>query len=138
MFLKKRVGFIKLRINPGKANPSPPVGPSLGQKGLNIMNFCKLFNNSTININNSFLIPVVVDYYSDKSFDLIIKKPTINYFLNKISNFDLNNISFFNIYELIKFKMDDFNTFNFYSSFKIVLGVIKSMKIKYILNDYYK
>ena len=80
---KKIVGFIKLQIPAGKANPSPPVGPALGQRGLNIMEFCKAFNAATQNIEPGLPVPVVITAYADKSFTFIMKTPPATTLLKK-------------------------------------------------------
>ena len=80
---KKVVGFIKLQIAAGKANPSPPVGPALGQRGLNIMEFCKAFNAATQKMEPGMPIPVVITAYADKTFTFITKLPPVSYFLKQ-------------------------------------------------------
>lgn len=130
--MKKKLGFIKLKIVSGKANPSPPIGPSLGQKGINIMDFCKKFNNLTKDIDN-VLLSVKIFFFSDKSYIFFYKKPTISLLLkdilkiNKFSSNDKIYINYNDILFLTKYKISDFNTTNFYSAFKIILGSIKSV-----------
>ena len=80
---KKVVGYIKLQVKAGQANPSPPVGPALGQRGLNIMEFCKAFNAATQEMEKGMPIPVVITYYQDKSFTFAMKQPPVSYFLKK-------------------------------------------------------
>ena len=80
---KKVIGFIKLQIGAGKANPSPPVGPALGQRGLNIMEFCKAFNAKTQSMEPGLPIPVVITAYSDKSFTFVLKTPPASILLKK-------------------------------------------------------
>ena len=80
---KKVVGFIKLQIEAGKANPSPPVGPALGQRGLNIMEFCKAFNAATQKMAPGMPIPVVITAYADRSFTFITKLPPVSYFIKQ-------------------------------------------------------
>lgn len=80
---KKVIGFIKLQIGAGKANPSPPVGPALGQRGLNIMEFCKAFNAKTQSMEPGLPVPVVITAYSDKSFTFILKTPPASILLKK-------------------------------------------------------
>ncbi len=82
---KKVIGFIKLQIPAGKANPSPPVGPALGQRGLNIMEFCKAFNAKTQNMEPGLPTPVVITAYSDKSFTFILKTPPASVLLKKVA-----------------------------------------------------
>src|SRR5258705_13854198 len=80
---KKIVGMIKLQVPAGKANPSPPIGPALGQRGLNIMEFCKTFNAQTQNLEPGMPIPVVITAYGDRSFTFVTKTPPASYFLKK-------------------------------------------------------
>src|SRR5947209_16381721 len=85
---KKIVGFIKLQVPAGKANPSPPIGPALGQRGLNIMEFCKTFNAQTQGLEPGMPIPVVITAYADRSFTFITKTPPNSYFLLKAAGVD--------------------------------------------------
>src|SRR5205814_8563889 len=80
---RKIVGMIRLRVPGGKANPSPPIGPALGQRGLNIMEFCKTFNAQTQNLEPGMPIPVVITAYGDRSFTFVTKTPPASYFLKK-------------------------------------------------------
>src|ERR1700722_13337415 len=80
---KKIVGLIKLQVPAGKANPSPPIGPALGQRGLNIMEFCKAFNAATQNLEVGMPIPVVITAYGDRSFTFVTKTPPASYFLKQ-------------------------------------------------------
>lgn len=130
--MKKKIGLIKLRIISGKANPAPPIGPALGQKGLNIMEFCKKFNFLTKDIEN-VLLSVKVIFFSDKTYIFYYKKPNISFLIKnllKIDKFSPNEkkiINYKDILFLAKYKISDFNTTNFYSSVKIILGNIKSL-----------
>ncbi|MDP2121717.1 MAG: 50S ribosomal protein L11 [Hoeflea sp.] len=80
---KKVAGQLKLQVKAGSATPSPPIGPALGQRGINIMEFCKAFNASTQEMEKGMPIPVVITYYQDKSFTFMMKKPPVSYFLKK-------------------------------------------------------
>ena len=80
---KKVMGQLKLQVKAGSANPSPPIGPALGQRGINIMEFCKAFNAATQEMEKGMPIPVVITYYQDKSFTFIMKQPPVTYFLKK-------------------------------------------------------
>jgi large subunit ribosomal protein L11 len=80
---KKVAGQLKLQVKAGSANPSPPIGPALGQRGINIMEFCKSFNAATQEMEKGMPIPVVITYYQDKSFTFIMKQPPVSYFLKK-------------------------------------------------------
>src|SRR6266550_1607123 len=83
---KKVAGQLKLQVKAGSANPSPPIGPALGQRGVNIMEFCKAFNAATQEMEKGMPIPVVITYYQDKSFTFIMKQPPVSYFLKKAAN----------------------------------------------------
>src|SRR4030088_1855096 len=85
---KKVVGFIKLQVPAGKANPSPPIGPALGQRGLNIMEFYKAFNAQTQNIEPGIPMPVVITAYGDRSFTFVTKTPPNSYFLKKAAGIE--------------------------------------------------
>ena len=85
---KKIVGYIKLQVPAGKANPSPPIGPALGQRGLNIMEFCKAFNAQTQNLEPGMPIPVVITAYADRSFTFVTKTPPNSYFLMKAAGIE--------------------------------------------------
>ncbi len=80
---KKVVGYIKLQVPAGSANPSPPIGPALGQRGLNIMEFCKAFNAQTAQMEKGMPIPVVITAYADRSFTFLMKSPPVSYFLKQ-------------------------------------------------------
>ena len=80
---KKIEGYIKLQVPAGAANPSPPIGPALGQRGINIMEFCKSFNAQTQEMEKGSPVPVVITYYQDKSFTFVMKTPPVSYFLKK-------------------------------------------------------
>jgi large subunit ribosomal protein L11 len=80
---KKVAGQLKLQVKAGSANPSPPIGPALGQRGINIMEFCKSFNAATQEMEKGMPIPVVITYYQDKSFTYVMKQPPVSYFLKK-------------------------------------------------------
>ena len=85
---KKIVGFIKLQVPAGKANPSPPIGPALGQRGLNIMEFCKQFNAATQKVEPGLMLPVVITAFADKSFTFILKTPPASILLKKAAKLE--------------------------------------------------
>src|SRR5438105_11881878 len=85
---KKIIGIIKLQVPAGKANPSPPIGPALGQRGLNIMEFCKTFNAATQNLEPGMPIPVVITAFADRSFSFVTKSPPNSYFLKKAAGIE--------------------------------------------------
>lgn len=130
--MKKKIGLIKLKIFSGKANPSPPIGPALGQKGLNIMDFCKKFNSLTKDLEN-ILLSVKIFFFSDKTYIFFYKKPTVSFLIKnllKIDKFSIDKKIFINYKDILflaKYKISDFNTTNLYSSIKIILGNIKSL-----------
>ena len=135
--MKKIDGYLKLLIEAGKASPSPPVGPALGQKGVNIMEFCKAFNAQTSNSQD--LLPVVVTVYADKSFTFQIKTPTVSYLLKKAAGIEkgsshvprikVGSVNSDKITEIAKTKLEDLNTENLETAYKIVEGTAKSMGI---------
>ena len=90
---KKIVGFIKLQVPAGKANPSPPIGPALGQRGLNIMEFCKAFNAQTQGVEPGLPLPVVITAFADKSFTFIIKTPPATTLIKKAIKLDKGSLS---------------------------------------------
>ncbi len=133
---KKILGSIKLVIEAGKANPSPPVGPALGQRGVNIMDFCKAFNAATQNMSGSS-IPVIITVYEDKSFSFITKMPPASSLIRKEmgiekgsqnpGNLKLGTITKEQLRKVAEIKMPDFNTTDIEQAIKIVAGSAKSM-----------
>ncbi|MDR2010567.1 MAG: 50S ribosomal protein L11 [Bacteroidales bacterium] len=131
-------GFIKLQIKGGAANPSPPVGPALGSKGLNIMEFCKQFNGRTQELAGKVL-PVVITYYSDKSFDFIVKTPPVAVQLMEIANVKkgsaepnrakVGSITWDQVKTIAEGKMVDLNAFTLESAVSMVAGTARSMGI---------
>ncbi|GAA7310995.1 50S ribosomal protein L11 [Helicobacter pylori] len=138
---KKVVGEIKLQIPAGKANPSPPVGPALGQRGVNIMEFCKAFNERTKDM-GSFNIPVIITVYQDKSFTFITKKPPVTDLIKKASgvekgsNNPLKNkiakLTHKQVEEIAQLKMEDLNTSTMEAAKKIVMGSARSMGVEVV------
>jgi len=135
--MKKVSGYIKLLVEAGKANPSPPVGPALGQRGVNIMEFCKAFNAQTSKTEG--ILPAVVTVYADRSFSFIIKTPPTSYLLKKAAGVDkgsgqvprekAGNVSESKIEEIARTKMPDLNVDNIESAIKIIKGTARSMGI---------
>ncbi|WP_343126568.1 50S ribosomal protein L11 [Buchnera aphidicola] len=140
--LKKINTYIKLQILSGMANPSPPVGPALGQKGINIMEFCKQFNLKTSKIEKGIPTPVIITVYSDKSFSFIIKTPPASVLLKKIANIKKGSqkpkkitvatITKKNIYEIAQQKITDMTGSNLEKIANSIEGTAKSMGIKVI------
>ncbi len=136
---KKIQGFIKLQIPAGAANPSPPVGPALGQRGVNIMEFCKAFNERT-KANAGFKIPVVITVYTDKSFTFVTKQPPMSELIMKAagikkgSNNALKNkvakLSKEKVLEIVKQKIADLNTNDVDQAVKIVEGQCRSIGVE--------
>lgn len=134
---KKIEGYIKLQIPAGKANPAPPIGPALGQHGVNIMEFCKAFNAKTQNDDPDMKIPVVITVYADRSFTFETKTPPAADLLRKAAGIakgsgtpnkeKIGTISRAKIEEIAKTKMQDLNTTNLESAMKTIEGTAKSM-----------
>ena len=134
---KKIEGYIKLQIPAGKANPAPPIGPALGQHGVNIMEFCKAFNAKTQNDDPDMKVPVVITVYADRSFSFETKTPPAAGLLRKASGIakgsgkpnreKIGTISRAKIEEIAKLKMVDLNTSNLESAMKTIEGTAKSM-----------
>lgn len=134
---KKITGYIKLQIPAGKANPAPPIGPALGQHGVNIMEFCKAFNAKTQNDDPDMKIPVVITVYADRSFTFETKTPPAADLLRKASGIAKGSgtpnktksgtISKAQIEDIAKKKMTDLNTTNLEAAMKTIEGTAKSM-----------
>ena len=141
MAAKKEIsGFIKLQIKGGQANPAPPVGPALGQRGVNIMEFCKAFNASTQKLEQGMPIPVIITVFQDKSFTFETKSPPVSFFIKKALKLKkasktpgkevIASISENDIKQIAQDKMNDLNTDNIESAKKMVAGTARSMGIK--------
>lgn len=136
--MKKVVGYIKLQIPGGQANPAPPVGPALGQKGVNIMEFCKQFNARTQD-KQGLVIPVVITVYSDKSFTFITKTPPASVLLLKAAKLEkgsgepnrnkIGKLTRAQIREIAQMKMPDLNAHDIDAAMKMVAGTARSMGI---------
>lgn len=134
---KKIVGFIKLQVPAGKANPSPPIGPALGQRGLNIMEFCKAFNAQTQKMEKNTPIPVVITTYQDRSFTFELKTPPVSYFLKKAAKLEsgsktpgreiAGSVTKAQINEIAKEKMKDLNCDTIEAAAKMIAGSARSM-----------
>ncbi len=139
---KKILGLIKLQIPAGKANPSPPVGPALGQKGLNIMDFCKQFNAATQKMEPGIPVPVIITAYEDKSFVFVTKLPPVSYFIKKAANVKsaskepgksfAGQITMAQVKEIATTKMPDLNCSTVESAMNMVKGQAVSMGIKVV------
>lgn len=134
---KKVVNLVKLQIPAGQANPSPPVGPALGQAGLNIMEFCNAFNSQTANSESGVLIPVVISVYSDKSYTFVTKSPPASTLLKKAAGVNkgsgtpntekVGKVTKKQIEEIIEIKNKDLNAIDSEAAFKIIAGTARSM-----------
>ena len=145
---KKLVGKMKLQIPAGKANPSPPVGPALGQRGINIMEFCKAFNAKTQDMEPGAPCPTEIHYYQDKSFTMNIKTPPASYFLKKAAGLKpvgkrnrpkgavtpgretAGYVTVAQVREIAEAKMKDLNANTVEGAMQIILGSAKSMGIE--------
>jgi large subunit ribosomal protein L11 len=136
---KKIVGFIKLQVPAGKANPSPPIGPALGQRGLNIMEFCKAFNAQTQGVEPGLPLPVVITAFADKSFTFIIKTPPATVLIKKAIKLDkgsksplaekVGKITRAQLEEIAKTKLKDMNAANVDAAVRTLAGSARSMGI---------
>lgn len=140
---KKITGYIKLIIPAGKANPSPPVGPALGQKGVNIMEFCKAFNAATSSIEPGTPIPVVITVYVDKSFTFVTKTPPASHLLKKFAKIIkgsvatkkqafVGSITIADCEEIAKIKIQDLNANDLTAATKTIVGTAESMGLEVI------
>ena len=138
MAAKKEIsGFIKLQIKGGQANPAPPVGPALGQRGINIMDFCKAFNDKTKDLEKGAPIPVIITAYKDRSFDFVTKLPPVSYYLKKAAKIKKGNstpgrslvgkVTINDIEKIAKEKMQDLNAIDLNGAINMVKGSAVSM-----------
>jgi large subunit ribosomal protein L11 len=138
---KKVTGIIKLQIPAGQANPAPPVGPALGQQGVNIMAFCKEFNAATKG-DAGMVIPVVITVYQDKSFTFITKSPPASILLKKAAGIasgskmpnkeKVGKVTRKQVMEIVKIKLKDLNATNEEAAFRVVSGTARSMGIEVV------
>jgi large subunit ribosomal protein L11 len=134
---KKIVGFIKLQVPAGKANPSPPIGPALGQRGLNIMEFCKAFNAQTQGIEPGLMLPVVITAFADKSFTFVLKSPPASVLLKKAAKVEkgsgrphlekVGTVTRAQLEEIAKTKMKDLTAADMDAAVKTIAGSARSM-----------
>ncbi|MCF6314746.1 MAG: 50S ribosomal protein L11 [Marinosulfonomonas sp.] len=137
---KKLVGSMKLQVPAGQANPSPPVGPALGQRGINIMEFCKSFNAKTQDLEPGAPCPTIITYYQDKSFTMDIKTSPASYYLRKAANLKsgaslpgretVGTVTMKQILEIAEAKMKDLNANDIDAAAKIIMGSARSMGIE--------
>jgi large subunit ribosomal protein L11 len=141
--MAKRIeGYIKLQVPAGKANPSPPIGPALGQRGLNIMEFCKAFNAKTQELEVGMPIPVVITAYSDRSFSFVTKTPPVSYFLKKAAGLPkgsqtpgkgtVGKVTQSQIKEIAQKKMVDLNATTVDAAMQMIVGSARSMGLEVV------
>ncbi|MDD5455637.1 MAG: 50S ribosomal protein L11 [Candidatus Margulisbacteria bacterium] len=136
---KKVKGYIKLQLPAGKANPAPPVGPALGQQGVNIMEFCKAYNDKTKTMGDQ-IIPVIITVYEDRSFDFILKTPPVSDMLKKFAKVakgsgepnknKVGTVTMAQVKEIAQIKLKDLNTRSVDSAMRTVMGSARSMGIE--------
>ena len=136
---KKIVGFVKLQVPAGKANPSPPIGPALGQRGLNIMEFCKAFNAQTQGIEPGLPLPVVITAFADKSFTFVIKSPPSSILIKKAAKIDkgsarphtdkVGKVTRAQLEEIGKTKMKDLTAADMDAAVRTIAGSARSMGV---------
>ena len=139
---KKILGLIKLQIPAGKANPSPPVGPAIGQKGLNIMEFCKAFNAATQSMEPGIPVPVIITAFEDKSFTFVTKLPPVSYYIKKAAGVKsasktpgkeyAGKITMAQVKEIAQTKLPDLNCATVESAMNMVKGQAVSMGIQVV------
>ena len=140
---KEILGLIKLQIPAGGANPSPPVGPALGQRGLNIMDFCKAFNEKTKDLEKGAPIPVVITAYKDRTFNFITKLPPVSYYLKKAAKIKKGNstpgrtlvgkVTLEEVKKIASEKMEDLNAINLEGAINMVKGSAVSMGMEVVV-----
>ena len=136
---KKVAGQLKLQVPAGKANPSPPVGPALGQRGINIMEFCKAFNARTQEMEVGQPTPVIITYYTDKSFTMVVKTPPASYLLKQAANLksasktpgkaSAGSVTLAQVRQIAETKMKDLNATDIDAAMQIIAGSARSMGI---------
>ena len=139
---KKVAGQLKLQVSAGSATPSPPIGPALGQRGINIMEFCKAFNAQTQEMEKGSPVPVVITYYVDKSFTFVMKTPPVSYFLKKAAGIEsgaktvgtqiVGKVTKKQVEEIAKQKMPDLNCDSVESAMAQVVGSARSMGLQVV------
>jgi large subunit ribosomal protein L11 len=139
---KKITGYVKLQVPAGSANPSPPIGPALGQRGLNIMEFCKAFNAKTAQMEKGMPIPVVITAYADRSFTFEMKQPPVSYFLKKASGVQsgakttgrgfVGKVTRAQIKEIAEKKMPDLNCGTIEAAATMIEGSARSMGLEVV------
>jgi large subunit ribosomal protein L11 len=139
---KKIAGYIKLQVPAGKANPSPPIGPALGQRGLNIMEFCKAFNAQTQSVEPGTPLPVLITVYADRTFSFVTKTPPNSFFLKKAAGVakgsqtpgrgTVGKVTMAQIREIAEKKMVDLNAHDLDAAARMVIGSARSMGLEIV------
>ena len=139
---KKITGYIKLQVAAGKANPSPPIGPALGQRGLNIMEFCKAFNAQTQSIEPGTPIPVVITVFADRTFSFITKTPPNTFFLKTAAGLAkgtqtpgreiVGKVKMEQVCDIAKIKMPDLNALDLDAACQMIIGSARSMGLEVV------
>lgn len=139
---KKITGYIKLQVPAGAANPSPPIGPALGQRGVNIMEFCKAFNAATSDLEKAMPIPTIITVYADKSFSFITKTPPATFLIKKALNLksgskepgkaSAGTITRAQLNDIAEIKMKDLNANDLASASKIIEGSARAMGLEVV------
>ena len=139
---KKITGYLKLQVPAGSANPSPPIGPALGQRGLNIMEFCKAFNAQTQNMEKGAPLPVVITIYADRSFSFELRTPPVSHFLKKAANIQggaktpgrgsVGSVTKAQVKDIAEKKMKDLNCNTVEAAMRMVEGSARSMGLEVV------
>ncbi len=139
---KKVIGYIRLQVPAGKATPSPPIGPALGQRGLNIMEFCKQFNAATQGMEPGMPIPVVITAYADRSFTFVTKTPPVSFLLRRAAGIEKGSstpgrqaagkVTLAQCREIAEQKMKDLNAYDLDAATRIVMGSARSMGLEVV------
>ncbi len=139
---KKISGFIRLQVPAGQANPSPPIGPALGQAGLNIMEFCKTFNAHTQKEEQGVPIPTVITVFADRSFSFVTKSPPASYFIRKAAGLDkasaepgrevVGQVNMAKLREIAELKKEDLNSNDVEAACRMLVGTARSMGIQVV------
>ena len=139
---KKIVGYLKLQVAAAKATPSPPIGPALGQRGLNIMEFCKAFNAQTQDMEAGTPIPVVITVYADRTFSFVCKSPPNSYYLKKAAKISkgaqtpgrepVSSVTMAQVREIAEMKKNDLNAHDIEKACQMIIGSARSMGLKVV------
>ena len=139
---KKITGYLKLQVSAGSANPSPPIGPALGQRGLNIMQFCKDFNAASADMEKGSPVPVVITIYADRTFSFEMKTPPVSYFLKKAAKVQkgsqtpgrgaVGSVTRDQVRQIAETKMPDLNAADLDGAMRMIAGTARSMGLEIV------